>query len=198
MTTFSEVEAWRMLEASGAYLRGHFLLTTGRHSDQFFLLSRLSERPDWLWVWARALAERLEPFGVRTVVGPAVGGIIPAFAVASCWPGSRMLFAEKDTRGGMSFRRGFAISPGEAVVVVEDAVTTGKSVAAVIAAVEGAGGEVRAVGAWVDRSQDGPAFRPPLVALLKADVPHWSPDACPLCRQGVPLSRPKGPTEALR
>ncbi|MCY0898573.1 MAG: orotate phosphoribosyltransferase [Firmicutes bacterium] len=199
MTTLDEAAAWDMLTQAGAYLQGHFLLTTGRHSNQFFLLSRLSEHPAWLWRWAQALAARLEPFGAKTVVGPAVGGIIPAFAVASCWQDSRMLFAEKDTNGGMVFKRGFQIHPGEAVVVVEDAVTTGKSVAEVIQAVQQAGGVVSAVGAWVDRSQGPLQFDLPFIALLRVHhVPNWEPEACPLCHQGVPLSRPKGPTSVNR
>lgn len=190
--TFDAGRAWAQLEEAGAYRRGHFLLTTGRHSNQFFLLARLTERPDWLNPWVESLAHRLKPYGCQTVVGPAVGGIIPAYAVAGFWPGSRMLFAEKDSPDGMRFRRGFRLSPGESVVVVEDAVTTGSSVAKVIEAVKEQGGVVAAVGALVDRSQGRLRFDEPLVSLLKTgEVPNWEPDQCPLCRQGLALSRPK-------
>ncbi len=192
MGTWSDEAAWDSLTQTGAYLKGHFLLTTGRHSDQFFLLARLTEHPDMLEPWAKTLAERLASLDVQTVIGPAVGGIIPAFAVARHWPGSRVLFAEKDGDGGMAFKRGFRIEPGERVVLVEDAVTTGSSVAKVIAAVKGAGGEVAGVGAFVDRSHGPLAFEEPLTALLKVgNIPNWDADHCPLCQEGLPLTRPK-------
>ncbi|PSR20984.1 MAG: orotate phosphoribosyltransferase [Sulfobacillus acidophilus] len=189
--TFESDRAWTLLRQARAYLTGHFALTTGRHSDQFFLLARLTERPDWLYPWAKELAGRLTPYRPAIVVGPAMGGIIPAFAVAAQWPGTRMLFAEKEG-GAMRFKRGFQIEPGEPVIVVEDAVTTGGSVAQVIEAVEGLGGQVRAVGALVDRSQGSLAFSAPFEAVLRApNIPAWEPHECPLCRQGVPLTRPK-------
>lgn len=189
---FDDERAWELLSESGAYMKGHFLLTTGRHSDQFFLLARLTERPDLLRPWAEALAERLKPYGVRTVVGPAVGGIIPAYAVASFAAGTRVLFAEKSESGGMAFKRGFRIEPGEAVAIVEDAVTTGSSVAKVVHAVKAAGGTVRVVGALVDRSQGPLRFEEPLEALLRVEnIPNWDSQECPLCREGVPLTKPK-------
>lgn len=188
---FDERWAFTRLHEAKAYLRGHFLLTTGRHSDQFFLLARLTERPDWVMPWAVELASRLLPYRTGTVVGPAVGGIIPAFAVAAQWPGTRMLFAEKEG-DLMRFKRGFRVVPGEPVVVIEDAVTTGRSVSQVIAAVEEQGGEVRAVGAFIDRSHGPLAFAAPFQALLTVrDVPNWEAQDCPLCRAGVPLTRPK-------
>ncbi len=192
MGAWSEAAAWESLTQTGAYLKGHFLLTTGRHSDQFFLLARLTEHPDMLEPWARTLGERLASLNVRTVVGPAVGGIIPAYAVGRHWPRARVLFAEKDDDGGMVFKRGFRIEPGERVVLVEDAVTTGSSVAKVVKAVRAAGGQVAGVGAFVDRSHGPLAFEEPLTALLKVgNIPNWDPNDCPLCRDGRPLTRPK-------
>lgn len=189
---FSVESALQHLEDLGAYLKGHFLLTTGRHSDQFFLLARLTERPAVLDVWARELAGRLEPYEARTVVGPAVGGIIPAYAVGRHWPTARVLFAEKGDGAEMVFKRGFCFSPGESCVVVEDAVTTGSSVAKVIHAVEAAGGVVKAVGAMVDRRSGPLAFDKPLEALVRiSGIPNWDPQECPLCAKGVPLQRPK-------
>lgn len=183
---------WQSLKESGAHLDGHFLLTTGRHSNQFFLLARLTEHPNLLTPWAEALAKRLKPYRPTTVVGPAVGGIIPAYAVASFLPQTRVLFAEKSEDGGMAFKRGFRIGSGERVVVVEDAVTTGSSVKKVVDAVQKLGGATVAVGALVDRSQGGLRFQEPLEALLRVtDIPNWDPAECPLCREGVELTRPK-------
>lgn len=177
----------------GAYLRGHFLLTTGRHSDQFFLLARLTEQPNRLEEWAGQLAQQLEAYRTLTVVGPAMGGILPGFAVARQWPGSRFIFAEKTSDGTMEFRRGFRLEHGEPVVIVEDAVTTGSSVDKVVAAVQRAGGIVKSVGALVDRSQGMQRWAPiPFEAVVRVrDIAAWDPNECPLCQQQIPLTRPK-------
>lgn len=175
----------------GAHLRGHFQLTTGRHSDQFFLFARLTERPDRLRPWAQALAQELKEFGVSTVVGPAIGGIIPAFAVAQYIPESRVLFAEK---GGeiMELKRGFRLAKEEPVIVIEDAVTTGGSVRKTMAAVQRAGGEVRAIGALIDRSGGTIDWDVPFKAVLTVDnIVSYLPEECPLCQEGIPLTRPK-------
>ncbi|MCL6562310.1 MAG: orotate phosphoribosyltransferase [Firmicutes bacterium] len=177
------------LKETGAYLEGHFLLTTGRHSDRFFLMARLTEHPRRLERWTDHLALRVRRFSPRAVVGPAVGGIIPAYALARALD-ARALFCEKVDQG-MAFRRGFRLEPGEPVVVIEDAVTTGSSVQKVIDAVQAAGGMVRAVAALVDRTGGHSPWPYPYEACLRVRVDSWEPSDCPLCRAGVPLERPK-------
>ncbi|POB09299.1 orotate phosphoribosyltransferase [Sulfobacillus sp. hq2] len=180
------------LQEVGAYLQGHFLLTTGRHSDTFFLLARLTEWPQRLIPWIEILRERLGDISARTVVGPAVGGIIPAYQLASTMGNARVLFAEKDTDGSMQFRRGFHLEPGEPVVIVEDAITTGFSVGKVMEAVERQGGRVVAVGTLVNRSQVPLPWDVPVASVLQlTGVRNWAPDECPLCQQGLPLTAPK-------
>lgn len=181
------------LEEIGAYLRGHFLLTTGRHSDQFFLLARLTEQPHRLEEWAGQLAQKLASYRTETVVGPAMGGILPGYAMARQWPGSRFIFAEKASDGTMEFRRGFRLEHGEPVVIVEDAVTTGSSVDKVVTAVQRAGGIVKALGALVDRSPGMERWAPtPFEAVVSVrDIPAWEPKDCPLCQQQIPLNWPK-------
>lgn len=182
---------WSLLEGSGAVREGHFLLTSGRHSPRFFLLAALFQYPDRAEAVAGALARQLAEFAPEAVVGPALGGIIPAFLVARVL-GARALFAEKtDEPGRMALRRGFALRPGERCVVVEDAVTRGGSARATMEAVRAAGGRVLAVGCVVDRSGGRVDLGVPLRALLTVDVPDWAPEECPLCAAGVPLVAPK-------
>lgn len=185
-----ETLVWDLLRASGAVREGHFLLTSGRHSPKFFLLAALFQHPERAERVGRRLAALLAEFRPDTVVGPALGGIIPAFLVAREL-GARALFAEKAEGGRMALRRGFTVVPGERVVVVEDAVTLGGSARAAVAAVREAGGDVVAVGCVVDRSGGRAGFDVPFRALLRVDVPDYEPGACPLCAAGVPLVTPK-------
>lgn len=186
-----EAALWALLEQSGAVRDGHFLLTSGRHSGRFFLLAALFQYPRWAVAVGRALAARLAEFRPEVVVGPALGGIIPAFVVAQEL-GVRALFAEKVGEGPrMALRRGFRVDPGERCVVVEDAVTLGGSARATIQAVRDAGGEVVAVGCVVDRSGGRARFDVPFRPLLRVDVSDYAPEECPLCRAGIPLVSPK-------
>jgi orotate phosphoribosyltransferase len=183
-----------LLTEVGALREGHFVLTSGRHSDRFFLLARLFEHPDAGGRVAAALARRVaaQPgtLPVDCVVGPAMGGIILAYEVARAL-GARALFAEKRDGGGMALRRGFRLAAGERVLAVEDALTTGGSVAQAIAAAEAQGAEVVAVAAVVRRGQHTPPFAQPVVALLEDDARDWPPAACPLCARGSEAVRPK-------
>lgn len=180
-----------LLERTGAHRRGHFRLTTGLHSDEFFLLAQAFQYPAVLEEVGAALAVellRVLPPGapVGAVVGPALGGVLLAHAVARRLP-ARALFAEKEPGGAMRLKRGFRLEPGERVVVVEDAVTTGGSVRKTIDAVTAAGGQVVAVGAVVDRSDGAVDFGVSFTALLSRAVAAYPPDGCPLCRQGIPI-----------
>lgn len=188
----NQEQRMHQLSEIGAYLEGHFELTTGRHSNQFFMLARLTERPWLLRDWAKALAEGLDRVGrISQVVGPAMGGIIPGYAVAEQLKGVRMIFAEKASDGTMALRRGFRVEPGEPVVVVEDAVTTGGSVSKVINVIEASGGRVLAVGTLVDRTGGHAPWTIPLVSVVSVAVPSWQPSECPLCEAKLPLVRPK-------
>jgi orotate phosphoribosyltransferase len=122
------------------------------------------------------------------VAGPALGGIIMAYEIARAL-GVRNIFAEREN-GIMTFRRGFAVSPGERVLVVEDVVTTGGSAKEVAVLVREAGGLVAGVGAIVDRSGGTADFGAPFHPLLSVDAASWPADDCPLCREGVPIIKP--------
>jgi orotate phosphoribosyltransferase len=177
-------QAEALLQGAGAMLTGHFLLSSGRHSDRYVEKARILERP----AAVMALAEEMASWhqGVETVVSPAVGAIVLGFAVA-LRAGARFVFAERD-QGRMSLRRGFSIRRGERVLVVEDVITTGGSARQVHDLLGAAGAERLGVAAMVDRSQDDVGL--PLRAVLRVQAVSWDPADCPLCRQGLPIDAP--------
>lgn len=184
------------LKETTAYREGHFQLTSGRHSGVFLLCAQALQYPQHTAALCRAMAAPFAGQGVDAVVGPAVGGIILAYEVARAlgeqsgrWP--RALFTEKTEGGGMALRRGFTLAAGERVLVVEDAVTTGGSVFKSLAAIRPLGAQVIGVSIIADRSGGAADFGAPLHSLVTLQIESWEPEACPLCRQGLPLTRPK-------
>ncbi len=178
-----------LLQDTGVLLNGHFQLTSGRHSGQFLQCSQLLQYPDKAETVCRLMAEPYRKTGIETVIGPAMGGILLAYEVARQL-GARAVFTEKDN-GQMALKRGFTISPGEKVLVVEDAVTTGGSVEKVLAILRQIGASIVAVSVIVDRSAVAPDFKLPMHALLKFEIESYVSGDCPLCRAGIPLVKPK-------
>jgi orotate phosphoribosyltransferase len=179
-----------ILERTGAVRRGHFLLTSGRHSDLFLLCAQLMQYPQELDPLASALAAPFREASVDVVAGPAVGGIILAYEVARHLR-ARAIFAEKSGDGRMVLRRGFTVRSGERVLVVEDALTTGGSTRSVVTALRVGGAEVVGAAVLVDRSGGTVDVGVAVRALLTLKIDAWSPADCPLCRAGVPLVVPK-------
>ena len=178
----------RLLKKTGALLEGHFLLSSGLHSDRYFQCARLLQHPRHAARAGRALAALCRPLGAELVVSPALGGVIIGHEVARAL-GVRGIFTERE-QGVMKLRRGFAIAPGERVLVVEDVVTTGKSTLEAAAAVSAAGGVVVGMAAIVDRS-GGATFPYPFRSLLSLKVATHPPEDCPLCREGkLPAIKP--------
>jgi orotate phosphoribosyltransferase len=178
---------------SGALLEGHFLLSSGLHSSRYLQCALVLEDPARAERLGRALAASV---GVKpsVVVSPALGGLIIGHEVARAL-GVRHIFTERDAAGRAVLRRGFALRPGDRVVVVEDVVTTGLSTREVIAVVRAAGAEVLAVAAIIDRSgvdQSGnrAAFDVPFVSLAQLDVPAKPAESCELCAAGQPVVKP--------
>ena len=180
----------------GALLEGHFLLSSGLHSPSYFQCARLLARPELASKLGGALAQMIGPRGADFVIAPALGGILVAHEVARAL-GVRALFAERDVASGrLALRRGFAIEPGETAIVLEDVVTTGRSLRETMEVVETYGGKVIATGALVDRGgkrkgTDGTPF----FSLAQLDFPTYEPTDCPHCREGSiaikPGSRPQ-------
>jgi orotate phosphoribosyltransferase len=178
-----------VLEKRSALARGHFLLSSGRHSDLFVQKFRVLEQPRLTQRFGEAISECFEG-RFEVVASPAVGAVVLGFATALAG-GARFVFAERH-HDALSFRRGFTIAPHERVLVVEDVVTTGGSARSVVQLVRAAGGEPVGVGALLDRCDParGPELGAPLRALVRMPARSWAPETCPLCAQGEPLDDP--------
>lgn len=177
-----------MFEQTGAVEKGHFKLTSGLHSGTYLQCARVLQYPDKASILGEMIAKAFKDMGITVVVGPAMGGIIVAHEVAKAL-GVRALFAERE-QDDMRLRRGFAIEPGERVLVVEDVVTTGGSVKDVLDLTVKSGGIPAGVGLLVDRSGGRVDFGIPKKALLTFDVESFTPEECPLCKQGLPIRKP--------
>ncbi|MDR2493525.1 MAG: orotate phosphoribosyltransferase [Coriobacteriales bacterium] len=181
-------EIHAQLVQSEALRSGHFRLTSGRHSDSYIQCARVLENPR---LTARLAAETVArlPEGHVTdlVIAPAVGGILFGFAVADVLDVPFLFTERKD--GVMQLRRSFVVPPGASVLVAEDVVTTGGSVAEVCNIVEEAGATVAGVVSLIHRGST-PVFDAPFYPLLSLNVPSWEPDDCALCREGVPIDAP--------
>lgn len=185
----NEAEILAVLEEKGAVLRGHFRLSSGRHSDVFAQKFRVLEHPGL----AQRFGEELsDAFGGRfeVVAAPAVGAIVLGFCSALA-AGARFVFAER-MQDVLAFRRGFAIDPHERVLVVEDVITTGGSAREVVDLVKAMDGSVVGVGALIDRADPGRTsdLGAPLQALVTLPATSWDPEACPLCAAEQALDDP--------
>jgi orotate phosphoribosyltransferase len=177
------------MTAAGALLEGHFKLSSGLHSPRYLQCARFLADPTRAEAAGRQLAARLKNCGAQVVTAPALGGVIIGHEVARAL-GVPFLFCER-ADGAMQLRRGFALDPGDRVLVVEDVVTTGGSTREVMDVARQHGGVVVGVGAMVNRSGRENPFAPlPFTALLAVDVPTYPPDACPLCAAGAPVVKP--------
>lgn len=176
-----------LFRKAGAFLEGHFLLTSGLHSPYYVEKFKLLQYPRYVEQLAQAIAEHFTKERVDIVVGPAVGGIILAYEVARVF-GVRMAFTERE-EGKMRFRRDFTLSEKDNVLVVEDVVTTGASLLEVIEAVREKGASIIGVGVLVDRSGGKVSLPYPYVPLLTMEMPVYTPDACPLCKESITLQK---------
>lgn len=166
---------------AGALLDGHFILTSGAHSPQYFQCAQVLQYPRYAEELCGVIADHYRDAAIETVAAPAVGGILVAHEVARAL-NARCIFAEREA-GAMRFRRGFELRVNERVLVVEDVVTTGGSLQEVVTLCRQLKADVCGVGFLVDRS-GGISFSVPHFSLLQMAVEKYSPDQCPLCREG--------------
>ncbi|WP_026476616.1 orotate phosphoribosyltransferase [Alkaliphilus transvaalensis] len=177
----SKERVLEILKASEVLLEGHFLLTSGRHSNQYMQCARILQYPWYTEEIAGGLAQAFKDDEVDIVVGPAMGGIIIAYEIARKLK-AKNIFAEREN-GKMTLRRGFSIPKGARVVVAEDVITTGGSVKEVMEIVKEQGGEVVGVAVLVDRSNGTIDFGTKLQAALTTEVISYDAEDCPLCRE---------------
>jgi len=185
MSTSQTLQLFRDTEA---LLDGHFQLTSGLHSSQYFQCAKVLQYPPHAETLCRLAPQYFSQQKIDLVIAPAVGGIIVAHEVGRLLQ-TRVLFAERQD-GKMSLRRGFQIAAGEKVLVCEDVVTTGGSVQEVITVVREAGGEVAGVFCIVDRSNGKANFGVPLVSTLQLAPETFPSEQCPLCAAGSQAEKP--------
>lgn len=185
MTEQQILEIFRRHEA---LLEGHFILSSGLHSDRYIQCALVLQHPRVAEQLGAALAEKFRSLSPAVVVAPALGGVLVAHEVARAL-GVRALFTERQ-EGMMSLRRGFRLEPDEPALVVEDVMTTGLSTRETMDCVRQAGARVIAAGALIDRSGGTIDLGVPRSALLTLSVKNYDPSECPLCKSGVPAVKP--------
>ena len=184
----TEAEVLTIFRRSGALLEGHFRLSSGLHSPGYLQCALVLQHPREAEVLGAALGNLVRTLGADTVLSPAMGGIVIGQEVGRAL-GVRAIFAERQD-GALTLRRGFALDPGEKVLVVEDVVTTGGSTRETMDVARAAGAIVVGACAIVDRSGGKQGLDVPFHALLPMDVKTYQPDACPLCQQGIAVVKP--------
>jgi orotate phosphoribosyltransferase len=181
-------EVLDIYKKTGALLTGHFLLSSGLHSEQYLQSALVLQQPDIATRLCEALAGRFKDLKIEVVIAPALGGVFVSHETARAL-GVRALFAER-VGGELTLRRGFTIRPGERVLVVEDVITTGKSTKETIDVVKKVGGIVIAAGSLVDRSGGAADLGVPYKSLVTLNVPAYTPESCPLCKAGSTPIKP--------
>jgi len=181
-------EVLEIFRETRALLEGHFQLTSGLHSPQYFQCARVLQYPKYLHLFAGEIAKHFEYSDIEVVISPALGGIVVGTEVGRLLA-TRTIFAERKNQA-MEIRRGFELKPGERVLVVEDVVTTGGSVFEVVDLVSRAGAVVAGVGYIVDRSNGKLKFDAKQFSVLQLDVTSYNPEECPMCKQGGAAVKP--------
>jgi len=188
MTRMDAADVLTRLRRAGALLEGHFRLTSGLHSPGYLQCALVLQHPREAEALGAALAALVRSTRPEAVLSPALGGIVIGQEVGRAL-GVRALFAERQD-GALTLRRGFALAPGEKVVVVEDVVTTGGSTRETIDVARAAGAEVVAAAAIIDRSGGHRQLDVPFHCLAEVSLPTYAPASCPLCLAGQPVVKP--------
>ena len=175
-----------ILEKTEGLLKGHFCLTSGLHSDEYFQCAKLYQYPEYTEFFGKLLAQKLQDIDFDTVIAPAVGAVIIGYETAK-QAKKRNLFVERKD-GLMQLRRGYKLSKGEKVVIIEDVITTARTIKETIEAIKEFEPEVVAVGCIVDRSCGKTGLN--IISLAQVEPKTYEPENCPLCKAGIPIEKP--------
>lgn len=184
----TESEILDILRKTEALLTGHFKLSSGLHSNQYLQYALVLQHPEYAAKFGEALAYEFRDRKIDCVIGPALGGIIIAHETAKALK-VRCIFGEREN-GKMILRRGFRLNPHEKVLVVEDVITTGKSVKELIDVIKKKGANIVGIGALAKRSVDKIDFGYDTRPLIELDIKTFKPDECPLCKDKIPIVKP--------
>lgn len=188
MANLTEEALLNIFKKTEALLSGHFLLTSGRHSNVYFQCAKVLQYPQYNQDVCTTLAEHFRSFEIDTVIAPAIGGIVVGQEVARQL-NKRFIFAEREEKK-LNLRRGFSLAKGERVLVCEDVVTTGGSVFEVIDIVKASGAIPVGVGFIVDRSNGKVQFGVPQKSVISLEAISFEPENCNLCKENIPLVKP--------
>ena len=175
-----------LLKKAEGVLNGHFCLTSGLHSNIYFQCAKLYQYPEITEELGKRLAKALKDVEFDTIVAPAIGAMIIGYETAK-QSKKRNLFVERKD-GEMQLRRGYTLKKGEKVVIIEDVITTARTIKETMAAIKEFEPEVVAVGCIVDRTKGQTDYN--IKSLLQIDPVVYEPDNCPLCKEGIPLVKP--------
>jgi orotate phosphoribosyltransferase len=194
----TEQEVRKILEEARALLTGHFKLSSGRHSENYLQCAQALQYPDKAEALGKSLAEKCMARGkIHAVASPAVGGVVIGQEVARAL-GVRAIFAERDGEGKMAFRRGFYVSSGENILLVDDVLTTGLSLREMLTLARSQGAQVIGVAAIAERGSSDKTFDVPRDTLIKLNFQDYDPAQCPACQKGLPVEKPGTRPEAAK
>jgi orotate phosphoribosyltransferase len=182
------IDVLALFRESGALHEGHFRLSSGLHSSGYLQCALVLQHPAHAETLGRLLGDALRDLNATAVLSPALGGLIIGHEVARAL-GVRAIFAERQDKV-LTLRRGFSLAADDRVVIIEDVVTTGGSTRETMVVAREAGATVVGAGAIVDRSGGAAALDVPYRSLVALALPTYDPDACPLCAEGKPITKP--------
>lgn len=183
----------KLLEEYNGLLRGHFCLTSGLHSDTYFQCAKLYEHPQAVEQLGKKLAEKLADIEFDTIVSPAIGAIIIGYETAK-QAGKRFLFVERK-EGVLQLRRDYRLAKGEKIIILEDVITTARTINETVEAVKEFEPEMVGVASIVDRTKGQTNYN--ITSLLQVSPVTYEPANCPLCAQNVQLVKPGSRVEGI-
>ncbi|MDR3085438.1 MAG: orotate phosphoribosyltransferase [Christensenellaceae bacterium] len=184
-----QAKAIEILRETGAFLEGHFLLSSGRHSGGYCQCAQLLRFPEKAAQVLSLVTDQVRGLGITKVCGPAMGGVIVSYELGRQL-GLESIFTER-IDDEMQLRRGFTVEPGDKILIAEDVVTTGKSTLETVKALEACGAEVLGVACIADRRVPDFALKLPVYSAVRLQIESYTPDACPICAEGLaPLVKP--------